>query len=52
MAAKPLLYVHRAGPQAPAAAIKHEADTIVFGRDLPGYLSVGIVRQTLVDAAG
>jgi hypothetical protein len=34
MAAKPLLYVHGAGPQAPAAAFKHEADTILFGQDV------------------
>ena len=32
MARKPLVWVHGAGPQAPPAAFKHEADTIVFGR--------------------
>jgi hypothetical protein len=31
----PLVYVHGAGPQAPAAAFKHEADMFVFGRDMP-----------------
>src|SRR3954454_24305037 len=35
MAAQPLLYVHGAGPQQPAAAFKHEADLILFGRDMP-----------------
>ena len=35
MAAKPLVYVHGAGPQQPAAAFKHEADMILFGRDMP-----------------
>jgi hypothetical protein len=35
MAAKPLLYVHGAGPQQPAAAFKREADLILFGRDMP-----------------
>ena len=34
MAAKPLLYVHGAGPQQPVAAFKHEADLILFGRDM------------------
>ena len=34
MAAKPLLYVHGAGPQQPVAAFKHEADMILFGRDM------------------
>jgi hypothetical protein len=34
MARKPLVWVHGAGPQAPPAAFKHEADTIVFGRDM------------------
>jgi len=35
MAAQPLVYVHGAGPQQPAAAFKHEADMILFGRDMP-----------------
>ena len=35
MAALPLLYVHGAGPQQPAPAFKHEADMILFGRDMP-----------------
>jgi len=35
MAAQPLVWVHGAGPQAPPPALKHEADTIVFGRDMP-----------------
>lgn len=35
MAAQPLMYVHGAGPQLPAAAFKHEADMILFGRDMP-----------------
>jgi hypothetical protein len=35
MAAQPLLYVHGAGPQKAAAAFKHEADLILFGRDMP-----------------
>ena len=34
MAALPLLYVHGAGPQQPAPAFKHEADMILFGRDM------------------
>ena len=33
MAPQALVWVHGAGPQAPPAAFKHEADTIVFGRD-------------------
>jgi hypothetical protein len=32
--AQPLVWIHGAGPQAPPAALKHEADTIVFGRDM------------------
>src|SRR6186997_1387025 len=35
MAPLPLLYVHGAGPQQPAPAFKHEADMILFGRDMP-----------------
>jgi hypothetical protein len=34
MAPQPLVWVHGAGPQAPPPAFKHEADTIVFGRDM------------------
>lgn len=34
MAPKPLVWVHGAGPQVPPPAFKHEADTIVFGRDM------------------
>ena len=35
MASLPLVYVHGAGPQAPAPAFKHEADILIFGRDMP-----------------
>ena len=35
MAPLPLVWVHGAGPQPPAAALKHEVDTLVFGRDMP-----------------
>jgi hypothetical protein len=34
MAPQPLVWVHGAGPQVPPPAFKHEADTIVFGRDM------------------
>jgi hypothetical protein len=34
MAPPPLVWVHGAGPQAPPPALKHQADTIVFGRDM------------------
>jgi len=33
--AQPLVWVHGSGPQAPPPVFKHEADTIVFGRDMP-----------------
>src|SRR6185295_12594356 len=33
--AQPLVWVHGSGPQAPPPVLKHEADTIVFGRDMP-----------------
>ncbi len=35
MAPLPLVYIHGAGPQAPAAAFKHECDTLLFGHDMP-----------------
>ncbi len=35
MSPQPLVYVHGAGPQQPAPALKHELDTILFGRDMP-----------------
>jgi len=31
----PLVYVHGAGPQVSAAAFKHEADGLIFGKDMP-----------------
>jgi hypothetical protein len=31
VASSPLVYVHGAGPQLPAAALKDEADKLVFG---------------------
>ena len=34
MAPLPLVYVHGAGPQAPAAAFKDEADRLIFGRKM------------------
>jgi hypothetical protein len=34
MAAQPLVYVHGAGVQAPAPAMKHELDHLLFGRDM------------------
>ena len=35
MASSPLVYVHGAGPQLPAAALKDEADRLVFGSQMP-----------------
>ena len=32
--AQPLVWVHGSGPQAPPPVFKHEADTVVFGRDM------------------
>jgi hypothetical protein len=34
VASSPLVYVHGAGPQLPAAALKDEADKLVFGRQM------------------
>jgi hypothetical protein len=34
MAAKPLVYVHGAGPQKPAGALRDELDQLVFGRKM------------------
>ncbi len=31
----PLVYVHGAGPQAPVKEFKRDADTLIFGRDMP-----------------
>ena len=35
MASLPLVYVHGAGPQPPAAEFKHQHDLLVFGKDMP-----------------
>lgn len=35
MPPRPLVYVHGAGPQASAAALKREADGLIFGKDMP-----------------
>lgn len=34
MAAQRLVYVHGAGAQPPAPALKHELDLLLFGRDM------------------
>jgi hypothetical protein len=35
MAPRPLVYVHGAGPQKSAPALKHDLDLLLFGRDMP-----------------